>query len=273
MKGDTYGTRQVTNPGFIFTVGFPIILHGNFRNYVGGSGIKGAIFDTQKGKLITERYRIPTPNPATPDAVIETIEAIIRKFDWQGPVGCGFQAAVKNEIVKTASNIDNSWIGVNASARIEKETGCRTHLLNDVDAAGLAELEFGAGQNRFGTVFMAAFGTGIGTAIFHNQQLVPNTELGHIPMHGEPAENYAANSIRKKEDLSWKKWGRRVNEYLQLVELLFWPDLIIMGGGVSKKIQKNERYLDLQTEIVPAESRNHAGIIGAALAVSKDKLH
>lgn len=239
---------------------------------VGGSGIKGAVVDTQKGELITDRYRIPTPKPATPDAVIETIEAIIEHFDWQGPVGCGFPAAVKNEIVKTASNIDKSWIGINASARIEKETGCPTHLLNDVDAAGFAEVEFGAGRGRYGTIFMAAFGTGIGTAVFHNQQLVPNTELGHIPMHGGPAEDYAANSVRKKEDLSWKKWGRRVNEYLQLIELLFWPDLIILGGGVSKKFKKIVPHLELQTEIVPAESRNHAGIIGAALAVSKGKV-
>lgn len=235
---------------------------------VGGSGIKGAIVDTKKGELITERFRIPTPKPATPAAVIETIEAIIHKFEWQGPVGCGFPAAVKNEIVKTASNIDSSWIGVNASAQIEKKTGCPTHLVNDVDAAGCAEAEFGAGQERFGTIFMAAFGTGIGTAIFHNQQLVPNTELGHVPMHGMAAEDYAANSVREKNDLSWEEWGGRVNEYLQLIEALFWPDLYIIGGGVSKDFGEYERYLSLDTEIVPAESRNHAGIIGAAIAAS-----
>ncbi|HMB99119.1 MAG TPA: ROK family protein [Balneolaceae bacterium] len=235
---------------------------------VGGSGIKGAIVDTQKGELITERYRISTPKPATPHAVIEVIEKIIKNFEWQGPVGCGFPAAVKNEVVKTASNIDDSWIGVNASAQIEKKTGCPTHLVNDVDAAGFAEMEFGAGKRLFGTIFMANFGTGIGTAVFHNQQLVPNTELGHIPLHGGPAEDYAANSIRKKEELSWKKWGGRVNEYLQLVEELFWPDLIIIGGGVSKKFKKFKPYLNLQAEVVPAVSRNHAGIIGAAFSVS-----
>jgi len=238
---------------------------------VGGSGIKGAIVDTQKGELITERYRISTPKPAMPHAVIEVIEEIINNFEWQGPVGCGFPAAVKNEVVKTASNIDDSWIGVNASAQIEKKTGCPTHLVNDVDAAGFAEMEFGAGKRLFGTIFMANFGTGIGTAVFHNQQLVPNTELGHIPLHGGPAEDYAANSIRKKEELSWKKWGGRVNEYLQLVEELFWPDLIIIGGGVSKKFKKFKPYLDLQAEVVPAVSRNHAGIIGAAFAVSAEQ--
>lgn len=235
---------------------------------VGGSGIKGGIVDTQKGELITDRYRIDTPRPAVPSSMIETIEAIIRNFDWQGAVGCGFPAAVKGEIVKTASNIDDSWIGVNASARIKKETGCPTTLVNDVDAAGYAEVEFGAGKDRYGTIFMAAFGTGIGTAVFHNQQLVPNTELGHIPMHGMAAEDYAANSIREKNDLSWEKWGGRVNEYLQLIEVLFWPDIFIIGGGVSKSFDEFKSYLDLDTEIVPAESRNHAGIIGAALAAS-----
>ena len=167
--------------------------------------------------------------------MIKTIEAVVNHFDWQGPVGCGFPAVVKNEIVKTASNIDNSWIGVNASEQIEKKTGCPTHLVNDVDAAGFAEITFGAGKNRYGTIVMAAFGTGIGTAIFHNQHLVPNTELGHIPMHNMPAEDYAANSIRKKHDFTWEKWGGRVNEYLQLIEALFWPDNIIIGGGVNKK--------------------------------------
>jgi polyphosphate glucokinase len=238
---------------------------------VGGSGIKGAIVDTQKGKLITERHRIPTPKPATPAAMIKTIEAVINHFDWKGAVGCGFPAAVKNEIVKTASNIDNSWIGVNASAQIEKETGCSTHLVNDVDAAGCAEVTFGAGKNRYGTIVMAAFGTGIGTAVFHNQHLLPNTELGHIPLHDMPAENYAANSIRKKEDLSWEEWGGRVNEYLQLIELLLWPDTIIIGGGVSKKFSEFKSYLNLDTDVIPAKNRNHAGIIGAALAASSEQ--
>src|SRR6056297_4062016 len=234
---------------------------------VGGSGIKGALVDPNKGKLLTDRYRIPTPKPATPAAVIHTIEKVIEHFDWKGAVGCGFPAAVKNEIVKTASNIDNSWIGVNASAQIEQKTGCPTHLVNDVDAAGYAEAEFGAGKGRLGTIFVAAFGTGIGTALFHNQQLVPNTELGHLPMHGMVAEDYAANSVREKNSLSWEEWGARVNEYLQLIESLIWPDLIIIGGGISKNFKEFGSYIDVESEVVPAESRNHAGIIGAALAV------
>ena len=238
---------------------------------VGGSGIKGGIVDTEKGELVTERYRIPTPQPPKPAPMIETIEAIITHFDWNGPVGCGFPAAVKNQIVKTASNIDNSWIGINASAQIEKKTGCPIHLVNDVDAAGFAEAEFGAGKDCYGTIFMAAFGTGIGSAVFHNRQLVPNTELGHIPLHGMEAEQYAANSIRENEGLSWEQWGGRVNEYLQLIEALFWPDLIIIGGGVSKDFHEFEPFIDVESKVMPAESRNHAGIIGAALAV--DSLH
>jgi polyphosphate glucokinase len=239
---------------------------------VGGSGIKGGIVDIEKGEMITDRYRIPTPQPATPDAVIDTIEEIINYFDWKGSVGVGFPAAVVNEIVKTASNIDNSWIGVNASQRIEKATGCPTHLVNDVDAAGFAEMQFGAGVGRKGVIFMAAFGTGIGTAIFKKNMLIPNTELGHLKMNGMIAEHYAANSVREKNDLSWKEWGKRVNEYLQYIECLFYPDLIIIGGGVSKEFDDFKNYLTLHTKVVPAENKNHAGIIGAALAAKAEGL-
>lgn len=237
---------------------------------VGGSGIKGGIVDTEKGEMITDRYRIPTPQPATPEAVIETIESIIFHFEWKGKVGCGFPAAVVNEIVRTASNIDNSWIGVNASEQIERATGCPTHLVNDVDAAGFAEVEFGAGKDEKGKIIVAAFGTGIGTSIFVNHKLISNTELGHLRMHGMIAENYAANSVRERDDLSWKEWGGRVNEYLNHLESLFYPDLIIIGGGVSKKFDEFSTYLNLNTRVLPAETRNHAGIIGAALAALKD---
>ena len=236
---------------------------------VGGSGIKGGIVDIEKGEMITERFRIPTPQPATPDAVIETIEEIITHFDWKKSVGVGFPAAIVNEIVRTASNIDNSWIGVNAAKRIENETGCPTHLVNDVDAAGLAEMEFGAGREEKGVVFMAAFGTGIGTAIFKNKILMPNTELGHLKMKGMIAEHYAANSVREKKELSWEEWGKRVNEYLMYIESLFYPELIIIGGGVSKEFDDFKDYLKLSTKVVPAESRNHAGIIGAALSAKR----
>ncbi len=234
---------------------------------VGGSGIKGAIVDTDLGQLLTDRYRIPTPQPATPEAVIDTIVKIIQHFDWDGLVGCGFPAAIVDEIVRTASNIDDSWIGVNASEKIEKATGCSTTLVNDVDAAGFAEMKLGAGKNQKGVIFMAAFGTGIGTALFKNNTLITNTELGHLLMsNGEVAEHYAANSVRENNDLSWEEWGSRVNEYLQEVERLFYPSLIIIGGGVSSDFKKFKDNLRLNTKVVPAKNKNHAGIIGAALA-------
>lgn len=239
---------------------------------VGGTGIKGAIVDTKKGVLLTERHRIPTPQPATPNAVIQTITKLIRHFDWHGQVGIGFPAAVVDEVVRTASNIDDAWIGINAAYKIEKVTGCPTHLVNDVDAAGFAEMKFGAGKGEKGIVLIAAFGTGIGTAIFNKKKLLPNTELGHLLFNGMKAEHYAANSIREKEDLSFEAWGKRVNEYLSHLEKLFYPNLIIVGGGISKKFDQFEEYLDLDTPVVPAMNRNHAGIIGAALAAKNEHL-
>ena len=203
--------------------------------------------------------------------MINTIEEIVNEFNWSGLVGCGFPAAIKHEIVKTASNIDRSWIGLNASAKIEKDTGCRTHLVNDVDAAGFAEMQFGAGKDKMGTVLIVALGTGIGTAIFTNGQLLPNTELGHIKLNGMIAEHYAADSVRKKEALSWEEWGKRIDQYLTEIEFLCWPDLIILGGGVSKKFEKFEEYLTLDTQVVPAQNRNEAGIIGAALAAEREE--
>ena len=239
---------------------------------VGGSGIKGGIVDIEKGEMITDRYRIPTPQPATPDAIIETITKIIDHFEWKGSVGVGFPAAIVNEIVRTASNIDKSWIGVNASQIIEDKTGCATHLVNDVDAAGFAEMKFGAGIDQKGVVFMAAFGTGIGTAIFKNSVLMPNTELGHLKMKDMIAEDYAANSVREKNNLSWEDWGSRVNEYLEYIEKLFYPDLIVIGGGVSTDFSDFKEYLTLSTTVIPAKNKNHAGIIGSALAAHAEGL-
>lgn len=239
---------------------------------VGGSGIKGGVVDIEQGEMLTDRYRIPTPQPATPNAVIETITKIIDHFEWKGSVGVGFPAAVVNEIVKTASNIDKSWIGVNAAQRIEEATGCPTHLVNDVDAAGFAEMKFGAGLHEKGVVFMAAFGTGIGTAIFKNGILLPNTELGHLKMKGMIAEHYAANSVREKNNMSWEEWGKRVNIYLHYIEELFYPELIIIGGGVSSDFDNFKEYLTLNTAVVPAENKNHAGIIGSALAAYSEGL-
>ncbi|MBV6646095.1 MAG: ROK family protein [Cyclobacteriaceae bacterium] len=237
---------------------------------IGGTGIKGAIVDTKKGKLLTDRHRIPTPKPATPKAVINTIVDLVQEFNWKGPVGCGFPAAVKHEIVKTASNIDKAWIGLNASKQIEKATGCPTHLVNDVDAAGLAEMKFGAGKKAKGTTVVAAIGTGIGTALFTGKNLVPNTEFGHLLLRGQIAEKVASNAVRENEGLEWVEFGNRLNEYLQRIEDLLWPDLLILGGGVSKKFESYSEYLKLDTKVVPAENRNHAGIIGAALAAKQE---
>lgn len=238
---------------------------------VGGTGIKGAIVNTKKGKLLTERYRIDTPQPATPEAVILTIRKIVDHFEWTGLIGVGFPAAIRHEVVKTASNIDQTWLGLNAAAEIEKATGCRTHLVNDVDAAGLAEMKFGAGRGQKGVTLMVAAGTGIGTALFTGKKLVPNTELGFVYLdEGVFGEHFAANSVRENEDLSWEEWGNRFNKYLVRLEYLFWPDLFIMGGGVSKDFEHYKAYLKLDTPIVPARSRNNAGIIGAALAAKRE---
>lgn len=233
---------------------------------IGGSGIKGAIVDVQTGELITERHRIPTPFPATPQDVAETVKEIVDHFNWVGKkVGCGFPAVVQNGIIRTAANIDESWIGVNADNLLSQTTGSATILLNDADAAGIAEMNFGAGKGHKGVVIMITIGTGLGTAIFSGGQLLPNTELGHIKMkHGE-AEDYASAATRELEDLSWKHWGKRFNKYLRDMNAYFWPDLFILGGGASKKFDKYEHKLDEDINVVPAEMLNNAGIIGAAL--------
>ncbi|MCB0208838.1 MAG: ROK family protein [Anaerolineae bacterium] len=234
---------------------------------IGGSGIKGALVDIEKGDLATERHRIPTPQPATPEAVSDTVAEIAKHFEWNNqPIGCTFPAIIKNGVAYSAANVDNSWIGVNGQQLIAEKTGCPTLLLNDADAAGIAEMEFGAGRGQRGTVIMLTFGTGIGSAIFVKGVLVPNTEFGHMEIRGKDAEHRAADKIRKDKDLTWEDWANRVNEFLERMELLFSPDLFIFVGGVSKKHDKFFEYLKIDTKVVPAELRNHAGIIGAAMA-------
>lgn len=237
---------------------------------VGGTGIKGAIVNTKKGTLKTDRYRIPTPQPATPDAVLDTVTQIVKEFDWKGPIGCGFPAAIRHEIIKTASNIDPSWKGLNAAERIQQATGCPTHLVNDADAAGLSEVKFGAGKDEKGVVMMITCGTGVGSGLFTNKKLVPNTEFGFIHVDNTKAEYYCSNTAREKENLDWEVWGGRLNKYLKRLEELFWPDLFIIGGGISKQFDSFSQYIELDTKVVPAESRNHAGIIGAALAAQQN---
>jgi len=236
---------------------------------IGGSGIKGAVVDSKTGELTTTRHRIPTPIPATPNAVTETVVKLVEHFNWSGPVGCGFPAAISKGKVRTASNIDEKWIGAEASQLFSKASGCPVVVLNDADAAGLAEMKFGAGKDHKGVVFVITVGTGLGTAAFSNGYLFPNMELGHLVMNGIIAEHYASDAVRKNEDLSWKKWSKRFNKYLYEIEQLFWPDLIIIGGGASKKQEKFFHYLNSNVELAPAQLLNEAGIIGAALATQQ----
>jgi polyphosphate glucokinase len=236
---------------------------------VGGSGIKGAPVDLASGELAGERYRLLTPSPARPEPVAEVVAEVVKSFDWHGPVGIGFPAVVRGGVVRSAANIHKKWIGTNAQALFAEATGCPVAVINDADAAGLAEMTFGVGKGRMGVVLMVTIGTGLGTALFTDGHLLPNAELGHIEIGGEDAEWRASDAARKRERLSWKKWGRRFNRYLGTLEFLLSPDLIILGGGVVKETGKFMRYIKLNAEVVPAESLNEAGIIGAALAASK----
>jgi polyphosphate glucokinase len=233
---------------------------------IGGTGIKGAPVDTTEGRLTAERIRLPTPEPATPDAVAGIVADVLGRIGTEGPVGLTLPAVIRRGIVETAANIDHSWIGVNAVDVFATATGRAVAVVNDADAAGMAEMQFGAGKGRTGVVVMITLGTGIGSALFVDGVLVPNTELGHLPLHDEDAERFAAESVREHDELSWKKWAHRLQRYLALVERLLWPDLIIIGGGVSKKSDKFLPLLDLSTEVVAAQLLNDAGIVGAALA-------
>ena len=238
---------------------------------IGGSGIKGATVDTKTGQLTQERYRIPTPQPATPKAVAKVVKAITQHFKWKDAIGCAFPARIKRGIARTAANVDNTWLGTNAEQLFEHTTGCPTIVLNDADAAGMAEMAFGAGRGRQDMVLLLTFGTGIGSALFNNGELVPNTELGHLKFKGGAAEHYAADSARKKADISWSEWGDRVQEYLAHIEFLFGPDLIIVGGGVSKPSKSTKFWdrLNTDADLVTAQLRNEAGIVGAAVSALK----
>lgn len=233
---------------------------------IGGSGIKGAPVDTSIGALLADRRRIDTPQPSTPDAVVATAAAIVRFFSWEGPVGVAVPSVVQDGIAKTAANVDPQWIGAPGEELLSAAMGRPVVLLNDADAAGLAEIRFGAGRGQAGVVLMVTFGTGIGSGLFVDGKLIPNTELGHLEMHGMDAEHYAAGRIQEEDGMSYEDWGDRVNEYLNYIHRLFWPDLIIAGGGISKEWDKWSGRLSVPTRVVPAELRNDAGIVGAAVA-------
>jgi alkylation response protein AidB-like acyl-CoA dehydrogenase/predicted NBD/HSP70 family sugar kinase len=231
---------------------------------IGGSGMKAAPVDPSTGTLTAERFKILTPKPATPEAMADVVRQLVEHFSWDGNVGAAFPAVVRNGVARTAANIDHSWIGTDVDAVFTAASGRPVHVINDADAAGLAEMRYGVGRGRDGVVIMLTFGTGIGSGLFVDGKLVPNTELGHLLLDGHQAEHLAAAVIRDREKLSWKEWGQRVNRYLQHVVFLFSPDLLILGGGISRKAEKWLGYVDVDTEIAVASRENEAGIVGAA---------
>jgi len=235
---------------------------------VGGTGIKGGVVDLATGELVGERLRIDTPHPATPQSVAGTVVKLVEQFGWAGPVGLTLPCVVKDGIARTAANVDNGWIGTDARSLFSSALGGRhTAVLNDADAAGMAEYHYGAGRDITGGVIMLTFGTGIGSAIIHNGVLLPNTEFGHMEVDGHDAEHAAAASVKEDKGLSWKEWAPAVSKYLTKMEALFWPDLFIAGGGVSKKGDEWIPLLDNKTPVVAATLQNTAGIVGAAMAV------
>ena len=234
---------------------------------IGGTGIKAAPVDTTKGTLLTERVKVETPRPAQPDAVAAVVAQHVKNFDWTGPVGIAFPGVVVNGVTMTAANLDPAWVGMDTRALFNQAADASTSLINDADAAGLAEMKFGAGAGHQGTVLLLTFGTGIGSALFRDGILVPNTEFGHIEIRGRDAEKRASERAKELHDLSWGKWAGRVDEYLQHVEALTAPDLIIIGGGISRKADKFLPLLtSLRATVVPAAMQNDAGIMGAALS-------
>jgi len=238
---------------------------------IGGTGIKAAPVDVTTGKLLADRQKIDTPHPALPDPVADVVKQLTTSFNWSGPVGITFPGVVADGVTRTAANMDPAWIGLDAAALFAKATGNGVRVLNDVDAAGVAEMTFGAGVDEQGTVLMVTFGTGIGSALFVKGILVPNTEFGHIEVRGRDAEERASERAKQLHDLSWSKWAEHVDEYLQRIEALLSPDLIIVGGGISRQSEKwVPRLTGLRARIVPAALLNNAGIVGAAMATSSE---
>ena len=234
---------------------------------IGGTGIKAAPVDVAAGELLAERTKIDTPRPATPDAVAGVVAQLVKSFDWSGPVGITFPGVVMAGTTRSAANLDPGWIGLDTRALLAKATGLEVSVINDADAAGIAEMTFGAGKGEAGTVVMLTFGTGIGSALFIDGVLVPNTEFGHIEIRGKDAEKRAAEIVREEQDLSWEKWAGRVDEYLKHMEAMLSPDLFIIGGGISKRAEKFVPLLTgIRARIVPAALFNDAGIVGAAMA-------
>ncbi len=236
---------------------------------IGGSGIKGALVHTATGELATERVRIATPQPATPDSVAAVVAQIIEHAEWHGVIGATFPAVIQHGVARSAANVDHSWIGTDVDALFTKAIGEDVIVLNDADAAGIAEARFGAARDVAGVVILLTFGTGIGSALLVDGKLVPNTELGHLELDGHDAETRAAASVRDREKMPYKRWAKRVSRYMSHVEKLFTPDLFVVGGGVSKDSDKWVPYLELHTPIKPAQLQNNAGIVGVAMAAAE----
>jgi len=238
---------------------------------IGGSGIKAAPVDVTTGKLLADRQKIETPRPALPDAVADVVKHLTTAFSWSGPVGITFPGVVADGVTRSAANMDPAWLGLDAGALFGKAAGNPVRVLNDADAAGVAEMTFGAGVGEQGTVLMLTFGTGIGSALFIKGILVPNTEFGHVELHGEDAEKRASERAKELHDLSWGKWAGRVDEYLQHIEAVLSPSLFIVGGGVSRQSEKwVPRLTGIRARIVPAALLNDAGIVGAAMEAVSD---
>lgn len=238
---------------------------------VGGSGVKGGIVDLDTGALIGERFKLETPQPATPEAVSKTVAAVVREFGWTEKVGVTYPGVVSGGIVHTAANVDKGWIGANASEFYSKALdGQEVIVLNDADAAGLAEEKFGAGRDNTGVIVLLTFGTGIGSAVIHNGVLLPNTEFGHLEVDGKEAEHRAASSVKEKKGWSYERWTKEVTKVLVVIENAIWPDLFIAGGGISRKADKWIPLLENRTPVVAAALQNTAGIVGAAMAASID---
>ncbi|OMI39920.1 polyphosphate--glucose phosphotransferase [Streptomyces sparsogenes] len=235
---------------------------------IGGSGIKGAPVDLARGDLAEERFKVLTPQPSTPDAVADRVREVVDAFGWSGrPVGVTFPGVVTDGTTRTAANVDKGWIDVDAAALLGERLGSPVTVVNDADAAGIAEMTFGAGRGRRGTVILLTFGTGIGSAVFTAGRLVPNTEFGHLELHGHEAEKRASSKAKEDHDLSWQTWAHRVQKYLAHLEMLFSPELFVIGGGVSRKAAKFLPLIEgIRAEVVPARLQNNAGIVGAAMA-------
>ncbi len=235
---------------------------------VGGTGIKGAIVDIKKGELVSKRIKYGTPQPATPDDMIEVMKKLVLDFEWFGKkIGVGFPTIIKNGISHSASNIDDQWIGYPVQKRLCDALGSEVTVINDADAAGIAECNFGLGKNKKGVTIVLTIGTGIGSAVINNGVLLPNTELGHLIWKDSILEKHVSRKSKEDNNLSWKEWGRELNKVLNHIDYIFSPDRILLGGGISKKFDEYSKYINLNIPVKPASLKNHAGIIGAAYAV------